>query len=101
MRITAMALVLSLVCVSTNAFAQEAADWRKVAETVQLGSKVKVHTTDGKSIKGTLMRVDETALMVKKNTRRPEPAVSIPFDRVRNLERDNGGGFSVGKAIAI
>ena len=75
--------------------------WQKVAAAIPLGSKVKVRTIEGKTVKGTLMRVDDTSVMVKKNTRRPEPAVVVPLDVVSDLERDHGGGFNWGKALAI
>jgi small nuclear ribonucleoprotein (snRNP)-like protein len=100
MRATAIALITSLLLLSTNAFGQESTQWRTVAESISLGSKVKVHLADGKRINGTLMRVDDTSMMVKRNTRMPEPAVTIAFDRVANLERDHGG-MNFAKALGI
>jgi small nuclear ribonucleoprotein (snRNP)-like protein len=99
MRTIAIVIIASLF--SVQAFAQEAADWRKVAEVIPLGSKVKVQTVDGKRVSGTLMRVDETSIMVKRNTRLPEPGVAIQFSNVGNLERDQAKGFHLGKALAI
>ena len=68
--------------IASNAAAQESTDWRKVAEAVPLGTKVKVQTQDGKRVSGTLMRVDDTSVMLKRNTRLPEPAVPVAFDRI-------------------
>lgn len=103
MRTIALALVMSLVTLTAgNAFAQsEAADWRQVAEAIPLGSKVRVQLHDGKRVSGTLMRVDGNAVLVKRNTRRPEPAVAVAFENVSKLERESGNGVNVGKAIAI
>lgn len=104
MRAIATALILSMLSISaSDAFAQqsESSSWRQVAEAIPLGSKVKVQLTDGKRVNGTLMRVDSTAVLVKRNTRRPEPAVAIDFDEMSRLERDHGNGTNVGKAIAI
>jgi hypothetical protein len=104
MRTTALAVIVALLTcffpMSSSAFAQEATEWHKVAQEIELGSKVNVQLLDGKHVNGTLMRVDESSVMVKKNTRRPEPAVAIPFDQVVRLERDRGG-MSIGKAVAI
>lgn len=100
MRTTAMALIVSLLMLSTSAFAQQPSDWRRVAQAIELGSKVKIQLTGGKRLNGTLVRADETSVMVKKNTRRPEPAVTIPLDRIARLERDPGG-MNFGKALAI
>jgi len=110
---TAIALVVSLFTLSaSNAFAlsteaapaakveQEAASWRKVAEAVPLGSKVKVQTFEGKRVTGTLMRVDETGVTIKKNTRLPEAAVVVTYDAIANIERDHGGMNWV-KALGI
>lgn len=104
MRSTALALIVSFLTLGAgDVFAQqnEATAWRQVAEAIPLGSRVKIQTLDNKRIGGVLMRVDGTSVMVMRNTRRPEPALTIPFDDVAKIERDNGGGVNLGKAIAI
>lgn len=101
MRSMAIVIISSLL-LSTSAFAQEADAWRKVAEVIPLGSRVKIQTYEGQRISGTLMRVDGKEILVKKNTRRPEPAVSILFDDISRLEREQkGDGPNVAKAIGI
>jgi small nuclear ribonucleoprotein (snRNP)-like protein len=80
---------------------QEADAWRRVAESIPLGSKVKVETFEGKRFNGTLMRVDGNQILVKRNTRRPEPAVAVMFDDVSKLERDQKGGSNLAKAAVI
>jgi hypothetical protein len=99
MRVIIVVLIASLFAQSV--FAQESADWRKVAESIPLGSKVKVQMLDGDRVSGTLMRVDGSSVSVKKNTRLPEPAVAIPFDDVAKIERSKDGGVNIAKAIAI
>lgn len=80
----------------------EADSWRKVAESIPLGSKVKIQTVGNKRISGVLMRVDGNAVMVKRNTRRPEPAITITMDEIAKLERDHGGGgMNTAKAAAV
>ena len=86
MRSTALALIVSFLTLGTgDAFAQqdEATAWRQVAEAIPLGSKVKIQTLENERLSGTLMRVDGTSVMVKRNTRRPEPARTIAFDNRR------------------
>jgi hypothetical protein len=100
MRTIAVVIIGSLL-MSTGAAAQEADAWRKVAETIPLGSRVKVQTYEGKRLSGTLMRVDSSAIVVKRNTRRPEPPVTITFDNLSRLERDQNGGSSLAKAAAV
>ena len=111
MRLTGLTLIITLLfnigpaalpAMAAAAKArQEATDWRRVANAIPLGSKVKVQTTNGDRVTGTLMRVDDTTVIVKKDTRRPEPATTIPLDQVARIERAKEGGFSVAKAIAI
>jgi hypothetical protein len=107
MRIIAIGLIISVMTLSAgDVLAQtqdlEAVAWRQVAEAIPLGSKIKIQTHDSRRINGTLMRADGAAVMVKRNTRRPEPAVTVPFDDIAKLERDHGGrGMNIGKAIAV
>jgi hypothetical protein len=92
---------LGLGAWGTTLQAQEAVAWRSVAESIPLGSKVKVETIAGKRTNGALMRVDSTGILVKKNTRYPEPAVAVTFDEIVKLERNKEGGMNVAKAIGI
>lgn len=105
MRAIAIALITSIFSIgipSAHAQPDEATAWRQVAEVIPLGSKVKVQTADGKRLTGTLMRVDGTAIMLKRNTRRPEPALTIAFTEIGRLERDQGtGSANVAKAIGV
>lgn len=103
MRTIAIALVTTLLAGSSAASASqpETASWREVAQTIPLGSKVKVHTLKGQRMSGTLMSVAGDGVLLKKNTRRSEPAVSVPFTDIDRLERDQGNGLSIGKAVAV
>ena len=101
MKTTAIALIVALLTLTGSASAQEANDWRQVAGTVPLGSRVKVQTVDGRRINGTLMRVDSSEMLLKRNSRYPEPAIKVAFTDVAKIERHKEGGFNVAKAIAI
>ena len=103
MRPIAMALVFSIIALGgRNVLAQEATAWREVAHTIPLGTKVKVQTLDGQRISGTLMRVDGDGIMLKRNTRRPEPAKTVAFTDISKLERDKGGnGSNIAKAAGV
>jgi hypothetical protein len=78
----------------------EAASWQRVASVTPLGSRVKVETADRRRYTGTLMRVTDTGIVIKRATRLPEAPVAVPFDRIARLEQDRGG-LSVAKAIGI
>ena len=101
MRSIAIALIVSSISFTAgNAFAQDAQTWRKVSDAIPLGTRVQVQTLDGKRVKGTLVRVEDASVMVKKNTRMPEPAVTVTFEQMASIERDNGG-MGWGKAIGF
>jgi hypothetical protein len=100
MKHIAIILIASLL-LSTAAFAQEAAQWRKVADAIPLGTAIKVQRLDGSRVSGTLMRIDDTAVTVKRNTRMPEPPMSITYDQIANMERERSGGMGWGKAIGM
>ncbi len=76
-------------------------EWRKVADAIPLGSKVKVQTLDGKRVSGTLVRVDDRSLQVKRYAADRKPRSVIAFDRISNIETDNGGGMTWAKALGI
>ena len=93
---------MSDVLASQSQAPVEAAAWKDVAGAIPLGSRVKAHTVEGRRITGTLMQVSDGAVLVKRNTRLPEPAVSIAFADLSRLERDHGnGGINIAKAVAI
>jgi hypothetical protein len=83
------------------AAAVEAKALREMAAAIPPGSRVKLQTTSGKRISGTLMSASATEIVVKKQTRLPEPAVAIPIDELSRLERDDKRGMHLGKVIGI
>jgi hypothetical protein len=64
------------------------------------GARISLRLTDGRTMKGTLMVVQEDAIVVRPRTRVPEPAQTIPLANVATIEteRESGG---MGRAIAI
>jgi len=79
----------------------ETAGMRQVAYAIPLGSRVKVQLQSGRRLTATLLAVDADAIIVKRDTRVPEPAVTIPFSELARLQRDQKSGFSIAKAIGV
>jgi hypothetical protein len=79
----------------------EAKALRELASAIPLGSRVKAQTADGKRVNGTLMSVTADAVIIKKRTRLPEPAITIPFGELARLELQVNEGMSIGKALGI
>lgn len=79
----------------------EAKALREMAAAIPPGSRVRAQTTAGKRVDGTIMRVSGDAVIIKKKTRLPEPAITIPFAELARLELQTNEGMSIGKAVGI
>lgn len=106
--ITSFVLVSALLLTPSSALAQqtltadaEAAAFAQLAASIPLGARVKLQSRDGRRLTATLLSVDDDAIIVKRESRVPEPAVRIPFAQLTRLQLQEKGGFSVGKAIGI
>ena len=64
-----------------------------------VGSKVRAHLIDGSTVRGTLMKAGDDAIVVQTNARLPEPPRTVPIDQIRAVDIASPGG--VGKAIGI
>jgi len=63
------------------------------------GARIALTLTDGKRMKGTLMVVQEDAIVVRPRTRVPEPAQTLPLAQIATIETERESGM--GRAIAI
>ena len=76
--------------------------FKEMAATIPLGSRIKIQTTARKRLSGTLLAITEDAVVVKKDTRVAEPAVTIRFDELTRLERDHPrNGMNVARMAAV
>ena len=60
---------------------------------------MRLELDSGETVKGTLMRADESAMLIQRAARIPEAPVEVPTAKVRALELDRGTGLA--KAVAI
>jgi hypothetical protein len=74
--------------------------WRRYINSLPLGTTVKADLADGTRLTGTLLGVENDAVIVQPRTRLPAPDRRIAFDMIVSLAPD-AGNLSVGKAIAI
>ena len=61
--------------------------WRAYAEKLDVTDLVRLRTRDGKSMKGYVVQVGDTALMVNPRTRVAEPLREIPLDQIVSIDR--------------
>ena len=81
--------------------AEEVKAAQQMAAAIPLGTRVKVQSRAGHRLTATLMAVTDEAIVVKRETRIPEPAVTIRFDELARLERSERTGFSIAKALGV
>lgn len=104
--ILAVALVLPGCASHTGAagnvmLAPPQPEWVKdYAAAIPLGSPVRVSRFDESTIRGDLIAVTNTTIVLQKRTRLPEAPVSVPMQRIRSVEVERPSG-NLAKAIAI
>lgn len=109
MRSIITAVIVGALIVPSAAFAGqqsasppvEATAFRQMAAGIPLGSRVRVQTAAGRQLTATLMNVTDEAIVVKRESRVPEPALSIRFDELTSLKRQEARGIGLGKALGI
>ena len=74
---------------------------KAMAGAIPLGSRVKLQVRQGRRLTATLMQVTDDAIVVQRVSRVPEPPVTVQFDALVALQREEKGGFSIGKAVGI
>ncbi len=106
--ITSLAVIASLLLAPFLAHAQqpldaaaEAAAFAQLARTIPLGSRIRVESRDGRRLNATLIAVEADAVVVKRESRIPEPAVKVPFAQLTRLQLQKRSGFTVAKAIGV
>ena len=68
--------------------------------SIPIGSPVRVSRFDEPAVRGALIEVTDSTILVQRRTRLPEPPVAVPMQHVRSVEIDRPSG-NVGKAIII
>lgn len=107
-KLTAFLVAAALAAAPLAAAAQqritpesEAAAMKQLAAAIPAGSRVKLETTAGRKLTGTLVVATDAGIILKRESRVPEPAVTIAYTDLARLHREAKSGFSVGKAIGV
>ena len=64
-----------------------------------VGTHVRLKLDDGATFRGTLMGVEDDAIIVKRRTRLPEPPIRLTLNRIVDADVQRGSGM--GNVIAI
>ena len=100
---TGLAVLIVAVLVPGLAFAQAVPPdvWRDVATRAGAGSDVQVRLSDGTKFRATLVRVDDTGVMLQPKGRVPVPVQAVPYASIASIELQRKGGMGAAKAAAI
>jgi hypothetical protein len=100
---TGLAVLIVAVLVPGLAVAQAVPPdvWRDVATRAGAGSDVRVRLADGTTFRATLVRVDDTGVMLQPKGRVPVPVQAVPYASIASIELQRKGGVGAGKAAAI
>jgi hypothetical protein len=74
--------------------------WRRFVTSLPVGSKIRVDLADGTRVTGTLMVVEDEAMIVNPRTRLPEPARRLAFSTIVSIEPQRNG-IGVTNAVLI
>ena len=71
------------------------------ASQLKVGSHVRATTTGSRTVRGTLVKRTDRAIVIQPRTRVAEPLVEVPFDELLALEQETSSSGGTGRAIAI
>ena len=100
-RITALLILCAFalnVGAPSIAHAQATTVAGEFVSRLPIGTNTRLRLEDGRKIKATLMSIEDDAIVVKVNTRLPEPPLRIELNRIVDADIERGANF--GKAIA-
>jgi hypothetical protein len=105
---TAFALTTILFVLPAVARAQqplaaevEAAAFKQLAAGIPPGSRIKLQTRGGRRLTANLMAAGDDAIIVKRESRVPEAALTVLYAELTRLQLEERSGFSMGKALGI
>ena len=71
------------------------------ASQLKVGAHVRATITGNRTIRGTLVKRTDRAIVIQPRARVAEPLVEVPFDELVALEQETPSSGSTGRAIAI
>jgi hypothetical protein len=64
------------------------------------GSAVRIESTRGKTLRGTLMKATAQSVILQPRTRIPEPPLEVALTEILSVTPESPGGHSLARAIA-
>ena len=95
---TIAVLVLAL---ATPARAEQPRDWQRLAATLQPGTRLEVHLTDGSHVDGTLVVQDADVLVANPRTRIPVAPWRVAYAEIQSIDVKQRDGLSPGAKVLL
>ena len=94
---------------SQHAVGSESDAMREFVRSIRAGSRIRLETVQGRTLRGTLMHATEDEVFVERNTRVPVPVEKVPMADIARVTLDNTSansrlvalGAAIGAAAAV
>ena len=94
-------IVLIVLALAAPARAEQPRDWQRLAATLQPGTRVEVHLTDGSHVDGTLVVQDAEVLVVNPRTRIPVAPWRVAYAEIQSIDVKQRDGLSPGAKVLL
>ena len=90
-----------VLALAAPARAEQPRDWQRLAATLQPGTRLEVHLTDGSHVDGTLVVQDAEVLVVNPRTRIPVAPWRVAYAEIQSIDVKQRDGLSPGAKVLI
>ena len=94
-------IVVIILALAAPARAEQPRDWQRLAATLQPGTRVEVHLTDGSHVDGTLVVQDAEVLVVNPRTRIPVAPWRVAYAEIQSIDVKQRDGLSPGAKVLV
>jgi len=94
-------IAIMVLALAAPARAEQPRDWQRLAATLQPGTRLEVHLTDGTHVDGTLVIQDAEVLVVNPRTRIPVAPWRIAYAEIQSIDVKHREGSSPGAKVLV
>ena len=94
-------IAIMVLALAAPARAEQPRDWQRLAATLQPGTRLEVHLTDGSHVDGTLVVQDAEVLVVNPRTRIPVAPWRVAYAEIQSIDVKQRDGLSPGAKVLV
>jgi hypothetical protein len=94
-------IAVMVLALAAPARAEQPRDWQRLAATLQPGTRLEVHLTDGSHVDGTLVVQDAEVLVVNPRTRIPVAPWRVAYAEIQSIDVKQRDGLSPGAKVLV